>query len=137
MADLSINARNSVALQRELFRLAEDEHGLSIAVLARTRGIAKSTIKGWREGAAMPAWALGELALPDDLLSLVLDPYRKHVGTNVDDDGDLDALGREAATFTAEYVEAKSDGVVTHIERAKLKDRARRLEPIVRKVAAA
>lgn len=52
-----------------------------------------STLKGWREGAAMPAWALGELRLPDDLTSLVLSPFAKHVGTDEGEgEGDLDAL---------------------------------------------
>lgn len=136
MADLSRKARNSVALQREMFRLAETEHGLSIAVLARTRDISVSTLKGWREGAAMPAWALGELRLPDDLSSLVLSPYRKHVGTDEDDGGDLHTLATEAAGFTADYVERSADGVICHRDKAALGRRARKIVPIARKVAA-
>jgi len=136
MADLDQLARNSIALQREMFRLAETEHGLSLAVLARTRNLSPSTVKGWRDGAAMPAWAIGALRLPDDLTSLILSPYAKAVASEIEGDGDLDALGCEAAGFTADYVQAKADGVVTHIERATLKARARRLAPKVRAVAA-
>lgn len=141
MADLSTNARNSVELQREVFRLAEHEHGLSIAVLARTRSIPLSTLKGWREGAAMPAWALGELRLPDDLVSIILQPYAKHVGTDETDEGDCDALGLEALGLAGEVVAARhpaSPGGVNIVpmERAKIAARARRLCGMARAVAA-
>ena len=137
MADLSRLARNSVELQRDMFRLAEHEHGLSLAVLAKTRDIPASTLKGWRDGAAMPAWALGELRLPDDVSSLILSPYEKHVGTDEPGDGDLDELACEAAGLVNEYVEAKADGIVTPIENARLRNRARRLTPKARAVARA
>lgn len=135
MTDLSRLARNSVALQREMFRVAEHDFGLSVVVLARTSGIKLSTIKGWRDGAVMPAYALGELGLPDEVTSMVLDPYKKHVGTDEPDDGDVDALARDAAGYVSEYVDAKADGVVTHIEKARLKGRARRLAPKAQAVA--
>lgn len=96
MAELSTRARNSVALQQEMFRLAERDYGLTVAVLARSSGVSPSTIKGWRDGAAMPAWALGELALPDDLASLILAPFAKHVGTDEDGEGDLDTAALDA-----------------------------------------
>jgi len=137
MADISQLARNSVALQAEMFRLAEHEHGLSLAVLARTRPIPYSTLKGWKDGAAMPAWALGELRLPDDVASIVLTPFSKHVGTDEPGTGGLEDLACEAAAFTSEYVEAKADGIVTPIENARLKNRARRLTPKARAVARA
>ena len=136
MADLDQRARNSVALQREMFRLAEAEHGLSVAVLARTRDLSPSTVKGWRDGAAMPAWAIGALRLPDDLTSLVLSPYSKHVGSDEDGEGDVDSLARETAGYTAEYIERAADGVICHIDRAALKQRARRMTPKCRAVAA-
>ncbi len=136
MADLSRSARNSVALQREMFRLAETEHGLSIAVLARTRDIALSTLKGWRDGAAMPAWALGELRLPDDLTSLVLSPFGKHVGTDEEGEGDLHTLAHETAGFTSEFVDRIADGVICHVDKAAMRQRARKIVPIARRVAA-
>lgn len=143
MADLSTIARNSVALQREMFRLAEHEHGLSIAVLARTRGISVSTLKGWREGAAMPAWALGALELPDDLASLVLQPFGRAVVT-LNSDGDLaadfDNLGLEALGLAGEVAQARSPaspgGVrIVHSEAAAIRDRARPLCSMLRAVA--
>lgn len=137
MADVCRNGRNSIALQREMFRLAEHEHGLSLAVLARTRGLSLSTLKGWREGAAMPAWALGELALPDDLTSLVLSPWAKHVGSDEDGEiGDLDDLECEASGIVHEIAKAKRDRIVTPQERAKIAGMTRHMLPIARKVAA-
>lgn len=141
MTDLSPNARNSVALQSEMFRLAEKEHGLSIAVLARTRDIPVSTLKGWRDGAVMPAWALGELGLPDDLTSLILAPFCRHIGTNEGEDGDEFALNLDCHEFGMEMAKATdptSDGGsnITHIERARLSGVARRMTPKARRVAA-
>lgn len=136
MSELSREARNSVALQREVFRLAEHEHGLSIAVLARTRGLSSSTIKGWREGAAMPAWAIGALDLPDDLTSLILSPFGKHVGTDEDRSGDLDALECEASGIVHEIAKAKRDKIVTPQERAKIAGMTRQMLPTARAVAA-
>lgn len=141
MADLSRLARNSVELQREMFRLAEHEHGLSIAVLAKTRDIPASTLKGWRDGTVMPTWAIGELRLPDDVTSLILTPYAKHVGTDETDDGDLDALAKEAAGYNVEYLDARSPSSergpdLSPRERASLKGRSRRLASVARAAAA-
>jgi hypothetical protein len=142
MADLSEEARNSVALQQDMFRLAKSEHGLSLAVLARTRKIPLSTITGWANGTAMPAWALGALQLPDDLLSLILTPFEKFVGTNeTGDEGDIDALGLEALGLAGEIAEARSEHSpggprIVPMERARIQGRARRLTPLARKVAA-
>jgi hypothetical protein len=141
MADLSEDARNSVALQQDMFRLAKHEHGLSLAVLARTRGIPLSTLTGWANGTAMPAWALGALKLPDDLLSIVLTPFQKHVGTNEEGDGDIDALGLEALGLVSEIAEARSEhspggSRIVPIELGRIKARARKVCPKARAVAA-
>lgn len=143
MADLSQKARNSVALQKEMFRLAERDHGLSIAVLAKTRDLSVSTLKGWREGSAMPAWALGELDLPDDLVSLVMQPFKRAV-VSLTDDGDevadFDNLGLEALGLAGEVAAARSPnspgGIqIVHSEVAMIRDRARPLCAKLRRVA--
>jgi hypothetical protein len=69
-------------------------------------------------------------------MSLMTEPAGKFIGTLEDGGGSLDALGREAAGYTAEYLDAKSDGVVTPMERGKLRDKARRVASIARAVAA-
>ena len=139
MANIPLAGRDSVEAQREMFRLAQKELGLSIPVIAKRSPLCESTLKGWRDGAAMPAWALGALGdagVPDHLLSLVMEPFGRHIGTDETGDGDLDALGRESAHYLADKTDAEADGVVTHIERAKLKEAARRIAPIARRAAA-
>lgn len=142
MADVEQSKRNSVALQKEMFRLADSEHGLSLGVLARTRKIPLSTLKGWNDGSAMPAWALGALGLPDDLVSLVLQPFRKFIGTEeAGDEGDIDALGLEALGLAGEIATARSEQSpggprIVPMERARIGARARKLCPKARAVAA-
>lgn len=100
MADLCQSARNSVSMQGELFRLAERDHGLSLKVLHLKTRIAKTTLEGWRSGTVMPAWALFKLGkeggVPDELLSLIGEPFERSVRTDEDGEGDLDTAGLDA-----------------------------------------
>lgn len=131
--------QNFVTLQADLFRLAARDHGLSIKRLSLLADIPATTMTTWASGTVMPAWAMVELAkyIPDDLMSLMTEPAGKFVGTLGDDGGGcLDSLGREAAGYTAELLDAKSDGIVTPMERAKLGERARRVASVARAVAA-
>lgn len=102
MAELSLPARDSVAAQQEMFRRAESECGLTIAVIAKRSPLPLSTMKGWKDGTAMPAWAigaLGEAGVPDHLLSLITEPFGRCVVTEEDGDGDLDAAATDALDF--------------------------------------
>ena len=131
--------QNFINLQADVLRLADRDHGLSIKRLAMLTEIPATTLVTWKNGTAMPAWAMVELArfIPDDLMSLMTEPAGKFVGTLTDDGGGcLDSLGREAAGYTAELLDAKSDGIVTPMERAKLGERARRVASVARAVAA-
>lgn len=110
MANLPLPGRDSVDAQRELFRLAAKECGLTIAVIAARSPLCESTMKGWRDGAAMPAWAvgaLGQAGVPDELLSLVLRPFARHVGTDEDGEGDLDTAGLDAGEAAHEIQRAR------------------------------
>lgn len=110
MADLSLPARDSVAAQQELFRRAEHECGLSLRAIAARSPIPFSTLKGWKDGAAMPAWglfALGDAGIPDHLLSLVGSPFMRCVVTEEDGEGDLDTAAIEAAEFASEVAKAR------------------------------
>ena len=111
MADLSLPARDSVAAQKELFRRA-GQKGLSLIVLSKRDDCLKlSTLRGWASGAtAMPAWAigaLGEAGVPDHLLSLVTEPWRRCIVTEIDGDGDLDTAAIEANDFAGEVARAR------------------------------
>lgn len=139
MADVPLPGRDSIDAQRDMFRLAARDYGLTLAAIAARSPLKLPTLKGWNNGAAMPAWAigaLGEAGVPDHLLSLVLAPFGRHVGTDEQGDGDLDALSREAAHFNAEHLDAISDGNISLIERARLQERAQRVAAAARKAAA-
>lgn len=89
----------------------------------------------------MPAWALGELQLPDDLVSLVLQPFERFVVSDTGEgDHDFDALGLEAHGLAGEVAQARSPnspgGVqIVHSEVATIRDRARPLAAKLRRVA--
>lgn len=142
MCNLQALARNSVTAQERMFRLAERDHDLSIRALRLETGIPKTTLEGWKAGTTMPAWAIGALGkagVPDYLLSLVLHPYGRHVGTDDDGAGALDELVRETAGFTSDYLEATAPDSpggpnVIPMERAKLAERALRVESKARAV---
>jgi hypothetical protein len=110
MADISLPARECVAAQRVMFDRADHEHGLSLRALAARSPVPFSTLKGWRDGAAMPACAIGALGdagVPDELLSLVLAPFGRFVVTDTDDDGDLDTAAQDATAFAGEVLKAR------------------------------
>lgn len=144
MADISLPGRDSVQAQAEMFRRAAKEEGLTIAVIAARSPLKISTLKGWATGTAMPAWALGALAeagVPDQLLSLILEPFGRHIGSNAEDDGDLDALAEAAEEFAHQYSRArhpKSPGGVAIVpqEKAVLGPLAGRVKAKARKTAA-
>lgn len=144
MADRSLPAQDSVAAQREFFRLAEQEHSLSIAVLAqRNKHLSKSTMAGWRDGAAMPAYALGELKLagvPDDLLSLITKAYAVALLSEPDGEGDLDTAANDCLEFATEVNRAHhplSPGGLAIVpqERVLIEPKRRRAAVSVRKAA--
>jgi hypothetical protein len=142
MSNDTLPARDSVDAQREMFRRAEQECGLTIAVIAKRSPLSVSTMKGWREGAAMPAWAIGALGnagVPDHILSLVLEPFARHVGTNGEDE-DLDGLADDARDYVHEHDKARSPHspggvVIIPQERAKLIPLAGRVKSRARRAA--
>lgn len=81
----------------------------------------------------MPAWALGELRLPDDIVSLVLTPWDRFVVTDEASGGaDFDGLGIEAHGLAGEVQQSRHPespgGVnIVHMEQAAIRDRARRV----------
>ena len=144
MANRSLPAQDSVAAQRDLFRLVARDHGLTIAILhERNHNLGVSTMKKWRDGAAMPAYALGELksaGVPDDLLSLVVQPYAAFLVSEGDDDGDLDTAANDCLEFGAEVVRAhhpNSPGGIAIVpqERALIEPKRRRAAASIRRAA--
>lgn len=113
MGNLSLPARDSVLAQRELFRRAAADEGLTLAVLGqRDKHLKVTTLRGWASGeTAMPAWslgALGEAGVPEHLLSLVTEPFARHIGLDEDGEGDLDTAADEALEFAHSVQRARS-----------------------------
>ena len=129
----------AVRAQQRMFRLAERDHGLNRQTLHAETKIPLSTLKSWANDTIIPLTGLRKLlrVIPDDLTTLLLTGTDKHFGSDETGDGDVDALGCEAAGFVSEYVEAKRDGRVTPIERARLGERAARLAARANSVRAA
>lgn len=127
-----------IAAQEAMLRLAERDYQLTSKRIEAETGIPAVTLRSYKRDTMMPLSAFVKLCrvIPDDLTSLVMEHAGKHVGTNEPGDGDIDALGREAAGFVAEKLDAEADGVVTPMERGKLKDRARRMASAALAVAA-
>lgn len=143
MADGTLPQRDSVAAQRELFRRAEAEEGLSIAVIAKRSPLPLSTMKSWRDGAAMPAWALGALSaagVPDHLLSLILEPFACFVVSETDGEGDLDTAANDALDFASAVTRAHhpdSPGGLTIVpqEKALIEPKRQRAAAAIRRAA--
>lgn len=139
MSNCDSITQHLIAIQCDIFRLAKRDHALSPARLSALSGLPKTTIESWTKGTAMPAFGLARLSpfIPDELITLLFEPFGKHVETSETDESDLDELGCETAGFTADYVQAVSDGKITPMERAKLAERALRIAAKANSVRAA
>ena len=142
MPDHTRTEQETLAAQAEMFRLADSEHGLSMSVLARETGVSLETLKSYNRSnifarAKMPLPVFVKLlrVIPDDCTSVITSIANKVITSSESDDGDFDALGREAAGFVSEMLDAEADGKIDHIETARLKRRAARMAPLTQKVA--
>ena len=98
--------------QERMLRLAERDFGITKAVIAAETRIPIETVRSWTRASAPVAISLADFVLvcrviPDSLTSLCLEPSAKHIGTNGDDEGDLDAVAEHAGEFAHEYQKAR------------------------------
>lgn len=143
MCNRTEKARHSVTAQERMFRLAERDYDLSLPILAAESGIPLNTLRGWKGGATMPAWALGalgEAGVPDYLLSLVLRPYDRVVEHEKAGEGALHEAATEAIGFGHEFLEctrpdSENGPDLSPRERARLSERALRAGHKLRAVA--
>lgn len=123
--------------QRAMFRECE-RRGLTRKVIALDTGIPLSTLGTYIRGeATMPLEAVIALmgTVPDDLLSLLPSIGGRAFVAADGEDPDLDAIGREAAHFTADLMDSKVDGVVTPMARDRLRGRVASLAAVTRRAA--
>lgn len=125
-----------VARQERMLRLAERDHDLSIKALSAETGIPEVTLRTYKRDTMMPLSAFVKLCavIPDDLTSLILEPAGKAVCSPESTDGDIDELAHETSALTFEILDAKRDGKIDHVERERIKDRARKVEAVSRRI---
>jgi hypothetical protein len=126
--------------QRDIFRLAEFDHDLTLKAISFSAGIPYSTLRTYASGeAVMPVTAVLRLVdvVPDQLLSRLFDPVDREIVKDDDNDSCLDDLGNEAGELEAEVRRSRHPqspgGVdIVPIEEARIRRKALRLR---RKVA--
>lgn len=99
------------------------------AALAAASKVPESTLKSWANGAAMPLH--GALAirphLPAAAINMLVEPGGVRFATADAQEANWDAIAASAAGLVAEVCEARKDGVINHVETAKLRARTRDL----------
>lgn len=128
--------------QKTMFRLAASD-GFTQKVINGHTGMSLTSLSEYARGlTTMSGDAIMKLAewqdFPAELLTMLFAGTGRVVADEGDEpaDGALHELGREGAHFLAEKADAEADGVVTDIEKSRLKKRAKRIEAVARKVAA-
>jgi hypothetical protein len=133
--------QNYVATQCEMFAEAK-RVGLPPRVLARKAVLPPTTVEGWANGTAMPAWAFSILTrfLPDEISSMMMEHSDKVIVPAVPEDALIDDLVTEAAELGADYARARHPnspgGIrIVHSEEPPIKRRARRVAALAAAVA--
>ncbi len=128
--------------QKTMFRIAAND-GFSQKVIHDHTGMSLTSLSEYARGlTTMSGEAILKLAEWRDFPAEVLTILFNGTGRELTDEGaqpeggELDALGREGAHYLAEKADAEADGIVTTIEKGRLKKRARRIAIVALKVAA-
>jgi hypothetical protein len=134
MTDTRGTEQETKARQAELFRLAERDYGLTLSALATETGLSETSLKSYALSnifarAKMPLWVFVRLCkvIPEDVTSIMVEPADKCILPLLPQDDDLDKLTAEAVEFAADKLRREADGVICHIDRKALAERARRL----------
>jgi len=95
--------------------------------LASASGISASTLGSWAGGAAMPLSAILALShhLPAAAINMMFEPAGKRLVDADEKTANWDAVAASASMLTFEICDARADGQIDHVERARLRQRAR------------
>ena len=99
------------------------------AALAAATKIPDSTLKSWAGGAAMPLHAVLAIRphLPAAAINMLTEPGNARL-TSIDaQESNWDAIAATAAGLVADVCDARKDGQIDHIEKARLRARTREL----------
>lgn len=99
------------------------------AALSAASGIPESTLREWANGAAMPLSAIFTLRrhLPAQAIAMVCEPGDVRMVDIETSETNWDEIASETAGLTFEICEARKDGRIDHVEKARLQQRARSL----------
>lgn len=99
------------------------------AALSAASKIPDSTLREWAAGAAMSLAAVLTLRkhLPAAAINMLTEPGDVRLVAIEQADTNWDTIAAGAAGLTFEICEARKDGTVDHVERARLRQRARGL----------
>lgn len=99
------------------------------AALSAASGIPESTLREWANGAAMPLSAIFTLRqhLPAQAIDMVCEPGDVRMVDIETSETNWDEIASETAGLTFEICEARKDGHIDHVEKARLQQRARSL----------
>lgn len=99
------------------------------AALSAASKVPESTLKSWAGGAAMPFWAVLHLRrfLPAVAINMLAEPGGARIADVEASVANWDAIAADTASLTFEICEARKDGTIDHVEKAKLKNHARRV----------
>ena len=99
------------------------------AALSVASGIPESTLGSYANGAAMPLHAVLALAdhLPGAAINMMFEPGGKRLCDAEQAATNWDAVAASASKLTFEICDARQDGLIDHVERARLRAGARSL----------
>ena len=99
------------------------------AALSAASGVPESTLASYAGGAAMPLHAVLSIAdhLPAPAINMLFEPAGKRLCDAEQADANWDAVAASASKLTFEICDARSDGTLDHVERARLRSGARAL----------
>lgn len=97
------------------------------AALSEASGVPSSTLASYAGGTAMPLHAILVLShhLPAAAINMMFEPAGKRLCDAEQKDANWDAVAASASMLTFEICDARSDGQIDHVERARLRQRAR------------
>lgn len=100
---------------------------ITTAALSRACHIPEASLRNYAGGAAMPVHVLLCLSrhLPAEAIDLMTEPAGKRLIDAERATANWDAVAAELAGLTFEICDARADGQIDHVERAKLRTGAR------------
>lgn len=128
--------------QEAMLRLAERDFGLTAKRIAAETGIPLSTVQSWKRATAPAQMSLGDFVaicriVPDHLTSLCLEPADKQIVATDEPDEVLNELLEATADYTSDHVHRASDGVLCHIDKSALREKAQKVGSLAMKAGRA